>query len=54
MVPTENNKRTYGCSREGWGKGQLGIGIDMHTLLYLRWIPNKDLLRSTGNSVNIM
>lgn len=39
---------------KGWGEGQLGIGIDMHTLLYLRWIPNKDLLRSTGNSVKIM
>ena len=26
------------------------FGIDMHTVLYLRWIPNKDLLSSTGNS----
>ena len=26
------------------------VGIDMHTVLYLRWIPNKDLLCSTGNS----
>ena len=26
------------------------FGIDMHTLLYLNWITNKDLLYSTGNS----
>ena len=25
-------------------------GMDMHTLLYLKWITNKDLLYSTGNS----
>ena len=26
------------------------FGIDMYTLLYLKWITNKDLLCSTGNS----
>ena len=26
------------------------FGMDMHTLLYLKWITNKDLLYSTGNS----
>ena len=26
------------------------FGMDMHTLLYLKWITNKDLLCSTGNS----
>ena len=26
------------------------FGIDMYTLLYLKWITNKDLLYSTGNS----
>ena len=26
------------------------FGIDMYTLLYLKWITNKDLLDSTGNS----
>ena len=35
------------------GKGE-GIvrefGMIMHTLLYLKWITNKDLLYSTGNS----
>ena len=36
------------------GKGRGGIvrefGIDMYTLLYLKWITNKDLLYSTENS----
>ena len=27
------------------------LGIDMYTLLYLKWITNKDLLYSTWNSV---
>ena len=27
-------------------------GIDMYTLLYLKWITNKDLLYSTGNSAH--
>ena len=26
------------------------FGIDMYTLLYLKWITNKDLLYSPGNS----
>ena len=26
------------------------FGIDMYTLLYLKWITNKDLLYSTGDS----
>ena len=26
------------------------FGINMYTLLYLKWITNKDLLHSTGNS----
>ena len=34
-----------------WGKGTVReSGMDMHTLLYLKWITNKDLLCSTGNS----
>ena len=36
------------------GKGGEGIvrefGIDMYTLLYLKWITSKDILYSTGNS----
>ena len=27
------------------------FGIDMYTLLYLQWVTNKDLLYSTGNSL---
>ena len=27
------------------------FGMDMYTLLYLKWITNKDLLYSPGNSV---
>ena len=38
----------------GWGGGG-GInwetGIDIHTLLYINQITNKDLLYSTGNSI---
>ena len=26
------------------------FGMDMYTLLYLKWITNKDLLYSTGDS----
>ena len=26
------------------------FGMDVYTLLYLKWITNKDLLYSTGNS----
>ena len=38
-------------SEEGWGKGiVMEFGMDMYTLLYLKWITNKDLLYSTGNS----
>ena len=34
-----------------WGGGiDWEFGIDMYTLLYLKYITNKDLLYSTGNS----
>ena len=26
------------------------LGMDIYTLLYFKWITNKDLLDSTGNS----
>ena len=36
---------------EEWGEEIVKeFGINMHTLLYLRWITNKVLLYSTGNS----
>ena len=40
-------ERTYGCQAEGIVRES---GMDMYTLLYLRWMTNKDLLYSTGNS----
>ena len=39
---------TYDCLGEEIVKD---LGMDMYTLLYLKWITNKDLLYSTGNSV---
>ena len=36
---------------EGWEEGIVReFRINMYTLLYLKWITNKDLLYSTGNS----
>jgi len=36
---------------EGWGEGIVSeLGMDMCTLLYLKWIINKDLLYSTWDS----
>ena len=33
-----------------WEEGVRGFGTDMYSLLYLKWITNKDLLYSIGNS----
>ena len=30
------------------------FGVDMYTLLHLKWIANKDLLYSKGTLLNIM
>ena len=42
-------EQSYGC--QGEDAGGVGIviefGMDMHTLLYLKWIANNDLLYST-------
>ena len=32
------------------GEKDKEFGMDMYTLLYFKWITNKDLLYSTGNS----
>ena len=38
-------------TRERMGEGIVReFGIDMYTLLYLKWVANKDLLYSTWNS----
>ena len=44
---TERDSQTYGCQKEGIVRG---VGKVMYTLLYWKWITNKDLLYSTGNS----
>ena len=44
-------KQTYGCQGEGVVKD---FGKVMYTLLYLKWIPSKDLVYSTGNSLNVL
>ena len=48
---TDLEKWTYGCQGEGLGEGIVGdFGKIMCTLLYLKWITNKDLLCNTRNS----
>ena len=38
-------------SGEGWEEEIVReLGMDMYTLLYLKWITNKDLLYITGNT----
>ena len=39
-----------GTSGYGGGGGDRDFGIDVYTLLHLKWITNKDLLCSIGNS----
>ena len=42
---------TYGCWGKEWREGVVReFGIDRYTLLYLKWITNKDLLYSKENS----
>ena len=39
------------CWGEGWGKGLVKeLGMVMYTLLYLKWITNKNALLSTDSS----
>ena len=45
-----NRKQTYGYQRGKVGGGiNWEIGVDIYTLLYIKWVTNKDLLYSTGN-----
>ena len=47
LLTKRKDSQTYGC----WGKGVVReFGMDMYTLLYSKWITNKDLPHSTGNS----
>ena len=44
-------EQIYGCQGEGLGERIVReFGIDMYTLLYLKWKANKVLLYSMGNS----
>ena len=48
-------KQTHRLREWIYGRGKGGgrdreFGIDIYTLPYLKWITNKDLLYSTGNS----
>ena len=36
--------------KDGGGETVREFGMDMYTLLYVKWIINKDLMHSTGNS----
>ena len=44
-------EQTYGYQVE-WvgGKDSYGVGVDMYTLLCLKWITSKNLLYNIGNS----
>ena len=45
-------EKTYGRQGDGLGEGIVReFGMDTYTWLYLKWITNKDLLYSTGDSV---
>ena len=56
QVNLQNRKRLtenklMAAKEEEWGEGIVReFGIDMYTLLYLKWITNKDLLYSIGSS----
>ena len=46
---TENKLMT--AKEEEWGEGIVReFGMDRYTLLYFKWVTNKDLLYSTENS----
>ena len=48
---TDLENKLMAAKEEEWGRGIVReFGIDMYTLLYLKWITNKDHLYSTGNS----
>ena len=46
---TDSENRFMDAGRRGEGIVRES-GMDRYTLLYLKWITNKDLLYSTGNS----
>ena len=53
LMDLEN--QTYRCRAEVSGEGiAREFGMNMYTMLYLKWINNKDLLCSTGNSAQCL
>ena len=51
MVKSSDSTNLWLPSGEEWEEEIVReFGIHMYTLLYLKWITNKDLLYSTGNS----
>ena len=59
MNLSTKQKQSYRCRRQTYsyqgvkrgGGINWEIGIDIYTLLYIKQITNKDLLYSTGNSI---
>ena len=50
-IQKEASQWTYGCFGQGWGAGIVReFGMDMSTLLCLKWVTNKGILWATGNS----
>ena len=48
---TQESQRLGKVIKTRMGEGTVReFGMDVYTLLYLKWITNKDLLYSTGNS----
>ena len=46
---------TYSYQGQGWEEGLVRqLGMDVYTLLYLKWITSKDLLSSTGTLLSVM
>ena len=45
-----HRKQAYGYQKAGGGINQ-EVGISRYTLLYIKWITNKDLLQSTGDYI---
>ena len=51
LTDLENELTVAGEKDGGWGREIVReFGMDMCTLVYLKWITNKDLLYSTWNS----
>ena len=50
----KHRNQTYGYQRgQVGGSDKLGNGNNTYTLIYVKWITNRDLLHSTGTLLNI-